>query len=353
MAKSKSPKKAKPAASPAQRAKDAAKLKFPRHALSKVLRVPRAILEQNAGKPCTPDEAATFVGVGRGGPFNVEISSASKYGLLERPTQGKIQPSALAKKILRPQTPGDEIQGYQEAILNAPTISEVYQHYRGENLPEDRFMQNTLAETFDIPSEAFPEFRQIFVESLDTAQLLEKHGDKLRVIDITAGGQASTSDVSSERIKKLGRGVSISATDTCFVMQPFSPPLGDYYEKIYKPAIERVNLKPVRADADIFGTGKIIDQVFEGIVSAKVLVAELTTRNPNVFYELGVAHALRKPVVLVSSTEADVPFDLQHIRVIYYDVSDPFWGQKLMDKVAENILSALQNPGEAVFREII
>ena len=84
--------------------------------------------------------------------------------------------------------------------------------------------------------------------------------------------------------------------------------------------------------------------------TAKVLVAELTSRNPNVFYELGVAHALKKPVVLVSAHETDVPFDLLHIRVIYYDVNDPFWGTKLIEKVAENILSAIQNPEEAVFR---
>ena len=80
-----------------------------------------------------------------------------------------------------------------------------------------------------------------------------------------------------------------------------------------------------------------------------MLVAELTSRNPNVFYELGLAHALGKPVVLVSSNEQDVPFDLNHIRVIYYDTSDPFWGQKLIDKVADNVRSALANPEEAVF----
>jgi hypothetical protein len=79
-----------------------------------------------------------------------------------------------------------------------------------------------------------------------------------------------------------------------------------------------------------------------------VLIAELTSRNANVFYELGLAHALKKPVVLVSSNEADVPFDLHHIRVIYYDVHDPFWGQKLIDKIAENILSAIKNPDEAI-----
>ncbi len=93
-----------------------------------------------------------------------------------------------------------------------------------------------------------------------------------------------------------------------------------------------------------------MDQVWEGINAAKVLVAELTSRNPNVLYELGLAHALRKPVVLISSNEDDIPFDVRHIRVIYYDTNDPFWGDKLIAKVAENILSAIKNPDEAIFR---
>ena len=109
-------------------------------------------------------------------------------------------------------------------------------------------------------------------------------------------------------------------------------------------------MRSVRADDDIFATGKIIDQVWEGITKSRVLVAELTGRNPNVFYELGLAHALNKPVVLVSSNQTDVPFDLKHIRVIYYDMSDPFWGDKLISKVAENIVSALKNPGEALLK---
>src|SRR5438094_3592198 len=93
-----------------------------------------------------------------------------------------------------------------------------------------------------------------------------------------------------------------------------------------------------------------MDQIWAGINAAKVLVAELSSRNPSVFYELGLAHALKKPVVLVSSNDEDVPFDLKHIRVIFYDTNDPYWGQKLLDKVAENILSAINNPEEAIFR---
>jgi hypothetical protein len=183
---------------------------------------------------------------------------------------------------------------------------------------------------------------------LEKANLLQKHGEKTRVIDVSE--EVTHPEGRSARIKKLGAEVAVKAGETCFVMQPFAPPHGDYYEKIFKPAIEKTGLLPVRADAELFGTGKIIDQVWRGINGAKVLVAELTTRNPNVFYELGLAHALNKPVVLISSNEPDVPFDLQHIRVIYYDVTDPFWGNKLIEKVAENILSALTNPEEAIFK---
>ena len=125
---------------------------------------------------------------------------------------------------------------------------------------------------------------------------------------------------------------------------PFAEPLGGYYSTIYQPAIKKAGLSPVRADTDIFGTGKIIDQIWSGINRAKILVAELTGRNPNVLYELGLAHALRKPVVLISSNEGDVPFDVRHVRVIYYQMADPFWGEKLIAKVAENIVSAIKNP---------
>jgi hypothetical protein len=131
-------------------------------------------------------------------------------------------------------------------------------------------------------------------------------------------------------------------------MMPFAAPIGGYYTAIYEPAIKKAGLTPVRADTDIFATGKIIDQIWSGLKQAKVLVAELTGRNPNVLDELGLAHALHKPVVLVSSNEDDVPFDVRHVRVIYYELTDPFWGEKLIAKVAENIVSAIKNPQEAI-----
>ena len=179
--------------------------------------------------------------------------------------------------------------------------------------------------------------------------MITENEGKFRVIDISTESFTGQ-EKAQESFKKLEKTAKVKSGDSCFVMMPFSDPLGSYYEKIYKPAIEKAGMTAIRADNEIFGTGKIIDQIWSGINTSKVLVAELTTRNPNVYYELGLAHALHKPVVLVSSNKEDVPFDLHHIRVIYYDVSDPFWGNKLMDKIAENILSAISNPEEAIFK---
>lgn len=320
--------------------------KYPRHAVEKSLRIPKAILDQNAGRSCSVKEAAKFLGLGDAGPFQTEVSSGIKYGFLDRPVAGQIQVTDRAKQILRPQDPEDRLRGIRDAVLAAPVISDVYGHYRGEYIPDAQFFHNALTDNFDVPSDKVAEFQDIFFESLRSAELMAESDGKYRVLDVSSSHDQTPGNTAV--FKKLDKAVKVESGESCFVMMPFAAPHGDYYSKVYKPAIEKAGLRPVRADTEIFGTGKIMDQIWSGIHAAKVLVAELTTRNPNVFYELGLAHALEKPVVLICGNEADVPFDLKHIRVIYYDTSDPFWGNKLMDKVAENILSAIANPQEAV-----
>ncbi len=321
--------------------------KYPKDALAKCTRIPQGILDQNGGNECTDREAAAFAKVGWSGETAVEISSTIKYGLLERPTKGKVQPTDRARKIIRPQEPKEKIAALREAVLAAPVINEFYRRYRGENLPDHEFLVNAAVDSFGVPKENVEDFLTVFIQTLKDAQLLEEvTGGKTRVLDV-APVEAGT-PASEDQLKKLSKGVTVSATDTCFVVMPFADPIGGYYTSIYQPAIDLAKLKAVRADADIYGTGKIIDQIWNGINNARVLIAELTGRNPNVLYELGIAHALKKPVVLVSSNEPDVPFDVRHVRVIYYDMRDPFWGKKLIEKVAENIVSALKNPAEAI-----
>jgi hypothetical protein len=327
-----------------------AKVKYPKDSILDCLRIPQAIIEQNAGESCTDREGASYAKIGWTGEVSVKISSALKYGLLERPSPGKIKPTELTRKIVRPQDPKDKLNALRQAVMNAPVISEVYTKYRSENLPDSEFLVNTLVDSFNVPRDQVNEFIEVFISALKEAELLEELSNgKFRVLDVSSPADTST-QVGEEQIKKLSKGLTVAADDACFVMMPFANPIGGYYDSIYKPAIEKARLKADRADADLYGTGKIIDQIWKGITSARVLLAELTNRNANVLYELGLAHALHKPVILVCSkaNEGDVPFDLRHVRVIYYDKDDPFWGTKLLEKVAENILSVMQEPKDAV-----
>lgn len=319
--------------------------KYPRHAVERALRIPQAIYDQNGGKPATLHEAVAFTGGSAvSGPFRTEVSSAKKYGFLEAAEGSRVALTDRARRAIAPQAENDRLHALREAILAAPEISDVYNFYRGENLPDQQFFVNALTDRFGLPVDKVGEFLEIFDDAMHTAQLIDEGGERPRLVDI-----GRDDDHRPKKAAQVPRKATSKGT-TCFVMQPFSGHLGGYFESIYKPATEQAGLQALRADAEIFGTGKIMDQIWRGIRSADVLVAELTSKNPNVFYELGLAHALEKPVVLVSSNQEDVPFDLRHIRVILYDQTDPFWGQKLVDKLADNIQSALADPEDAIFR---
>jgi hypothetical protein len=115
------------------------------------------------------------------------------------------------------------------------------------------------------PKEKVDEFIEVFLETLKGAKLLEDlAGGKTRVLDATLPAEVGRG-VGEEQIKKLSKGVTVQATDSCFVMMPFVEPLGGYYTTVYQPAIDKAKLKAVRADAEIFGTREIIDQIWGGI----------------------------------------------------------------------------------------
>jgi len=103
----------------------------------------------------------------------------------------------------------------------------------------------------------------------------------------------------------------------CFIIMPFTDKLNPIYESIIKPVIKDLKLNCLRAD-EIFTSKPIIEDVWDNIRKAKFMIADLTDRNPNVFYELGLAHALNKDVILLTQDLNDVPFDLRHFRIIVY-----------------------------------
>lgn len=114
---------------------------------------------------------------------------------------------------------------------------------------------------------------------------------------------------------------------TCFVMMPISDvepyQTGHFrrvYEYIVQPACERAGFTALRAD-EVNQTNHIVIDVIRNIVSAEMSICDLSARNPNVFYELGVRQAFNKPVTLMKDSRTPRVFDIQGLRDVEYDES--------------------------------
>jgi hypothetical protein len=133
----------------------------------------------------------------------------------------------------------------------------------------------------------------------------------------------------------------------CFVIMPFGGWFDNYYVDIYIPAIENAGFDAKRAD-DLYRPGNIVNDIWNYTKESTVVLADLTNKNPNVFYELGLAHAITRPAVLITASMDDVPFDLRSLRVIVYDKNSPNWGDILQDKITKALQETLKNPEDAI-----
>lgn len=132
-------------------------------------------------------------------------------------------------------------------------------------------------------------------------------------------------------------------SNTCFVIMPFHSLFESEYERVIRPAIEEAGLECVRGD-EIYTEQTIVQDIWKSIRNARVIVAELSGRNPNVMYETGLAHAIGKPIIMLTREQQDVPFDLRSLRYIYYDPNNPFWGDNLSAELTKVLINVLEAP---------
>ncbi len=102
-----------------------------------------------------------------------------------------------------------------------------------------------------------------------------------------------------------------------FVLMPFSEDFEDVYKAGIKPAVQEAGAYCERLDEQIFHES-MLERIYNQISKADLIVADMTGRNPNVFYEVGYAHALGKRVILLTQNGDDIPFDLKHYPHIVY-----------------------------------
>lgn len=134
--------------------------------------------------------------------------------------------------------------------------------------------------------------------------------------------------------------------NTCFVIMPFQPLFGKQYDSVIRPAIEASGLNCVRGD-EIYTQQSIVQDIWGSLRESRLVVAELSGRNPNVMYEVGLAHAIGKPIILLTRNQEDVPFDLKALRYVFYDTNNPDWGADLRSELSKAITRVLESPAMA------
>jgi len=112
----------------------------------------------------------------------------------------------------------------------------------------------------------------------------------------------------------------------CFVISPIGLPGSDIRERadnaldyIIEPALKELSIEAHRADR-LLDPGLITDQMISAILNYDLCIADLSGHNPNVFYELAIAQAAERPVVLMKLAGEFIPFDVKDYRIIEYDL---------------------------------
>jgi hypothetical protein len=130
-----------------------------------------------------------------------------------------------------------------------------------------------------------------------------------------------------------------------FVVMPFLEKMQAIYKNHIRPTVRGFGKSCARAD-NLFGPGPVMRDIWSAIAGAEVIIGDCTGRNPNVFYEIGIAHTIGKPVVLLTQNKRDVPFDVRAIRYIKYDITRR--GRNMLEENLRKTLQVIESGQDAI-----
>ena len=126
-----------------------------------------------------------------------------------------------------------------------------------------------------------------------------------------------------------------------FVVMQFTAPYNDLYAEVIKPVCDQMEMEAFRAD-DTVGPGVIIADIVKQIDEANLVIADITPTNANVFYEVGYAHARKKPTILIAEADSKLPFDVSGLRTLFYE--NTISGKKKIEDGLRSYISAIMSP---------
>lgn len=272
------------------------------------------------------------------------VTNAGKYGLVK----GSYNAEQLAMTEIAIKAFGEQNSEYVKAkakieiaILNIEPFRYLYEKFVSNKLPAKTVLADTLKE-IDIDANKVDLLVDNFVVNAEYVGVLQTLAGAERLVTVEhALEKLSESNTHSERSDMLSP-VSAAAKpitglvtsgnsnfdNTCFYITPIGEEGSEarkhsdlFLGSIVEPAIEPLNLKVVRADS-IDTPGLITNQIIEYILRSKLVIADLSFHNPNVFYELALRHISRLPTIQIVRKGDAIPFDIGNFRTIILDCSD-------------------------------
>ncbi len=168
---------------------------------------------------------------------------------------------------------------------------------------------------FSTKSEAITYYLNLLLEKVDRYDDISARESKPKDYESIETEIVETTD------KITYNAITSSTSNTCFVLMPFDSEMDNIYSCLIKPAIQKAGLASLRADS-LLRPGSIIEQIRTSIRQSRFLIADVTSKNANVMYEIGLAQAMGKPIIFISQDLNDIPFDIRHLRVIIYDTNN-------------------------------
>lgn len=209
--------------------------------------------------------------------------------------------------------------------IRKKTIDRGYSPEETESLISDRFAEKRMVDNFVDIAAANGRLR-----NKDELIVLSNYRDKMSDV-VEEFGRVFDRLPASPQVQAESR-------PECFVLMPFAAEFAPIYSDHIAVVCASLGIPVLRADG-IFSNRPIMDDVRASVSAADVIIADLTNDNPNVFYEVGICHALGKQVILVSQS-SNIPFDLRHLRCIIYKYTPP--GMREFEKnLAETLRAVL------------
>lgn len=302
------------------------KVSFPRETLAKALTLAQAIKEKNGGNPWASDQAAEAVGMTRKtNNFFYLCAAARDYGLTKggRDTETvELQP--LGREIVYADNPETEAAKKREAFLRVELFKKVLDFYNGANLPEMKYLGNTLENTFGLPRNKHEEFAKIFRQDCEYLGITTGFATSKRETG-TASKALDQNGSSTPTTVTLAEPNNGANGATVFVIIPFVEREASHPKGFFQEALRNL-ITPAARDAGFTvktanrqGSDVIQSTIINDLINADLVIADLTEHNPNVLFELGIRIAQKKPVALIKASSTGRIFDVDNmIRVFEY-----------------------------------